>query len=60
MTTIRSDLQGYVRSAYPAAHRSHHWAPEYGDDNIECIDCAVRPYNESARNPCVDHQEGPE
>ncbi len=48
MTTIRA----FVEKAYPDADGSHFWMPEYGDDNIECANCAVRPYNEDAKIPC--------
>ena len=33
-------------------HASHNFVPEYGDDNMECSLCAVRPYNDDARLPC--------
>jgi len=50
VTTIRV----FVEQAYPDASTTHDWVPEYGDDNIECAECAVRPYNHDARIDCVD------
>ncbi len=35
-------------------HPSHHFAPVYGDDNVECTQCAVRPYNDDAKLPCPE------
>jgi len=37
---------------YWKVHPSHRFVP--ADDNVECDQCACRPYNDEARQPCPE------
>ena len=42
-------------------HRSHSFVSD-GDDNMECMICMARPYNDAAQKPCNEDRGhgGPE
>ncbi len=47
----------WVAKIFPEAHPTHRWAPDGDNDNIECAECCVRPYNHDAPMPCLNQRD---